>query len=62
MVKVYLSRKSIPFTEYNVSVDIEARTRLIELGYRSTPVTIIGKEKIVGYQPPKIDQALALLL
>ena len=61
MVKVYLSRKSIPFTEYNVSIDIEARTRLIELGYRSTPVTIIGKETIVGYQPPKIDQALALI-
>jgi len=61
MVKVYLSRKGIPFTEYNVSIDTEARTRLIELGYRSTPVTIIGEEKIVGYQPPKIDQALKLI-
>ena len=61
MVKVYLSRKGIPFIEYNVSTDIEARTRLIELGYRSTPVTIIGEETIVGYQPPKIEQALKFI-
>ena len=59
MVKVYLSRKGIPFTEHNVSLDLEARKRLIALGYRSTPVTVIGDHKIVGYKPPNMDEALA---
>ena len=59
MVKVYLSRKGVPFTEYNVSLDLEARKRLIALGYRSTPVTVIGDHKIVGYKPPNMDEALA---
>ena len=59
MVKVYLSRKGIPFTEHNVSLDLEARKGLLALGYRSTPVTVIGDHKIVGYKPPKMDEALA---
>lgn len=61
MVKVYLSRKGVSFTEYNVSLDLEARKRLIDMGHRSTPVTVIGDEKIVGYKPPKIDEALSLI-
>ncbi len=60
MVKVYLSRKGIPFTERNVSHEEDARVDLLALGYRSTPVTVIGEEKLVGYSPPKIDAALAI--
>ena len=58
MVKVYLSRKGIEFSEYNVSTDRDALSRLIGMGYRTTPVTVIGEEKIVGYSPAKIDEAL----
>jgi hypothetical protein len=28
------------------------------MGYRSTPVTVIGEEKVVGYSPAKLDEAL----
>ena len=42
MVKVYLSRKGLDFKEYNVSLDPEAVKRLIGMGYRTTPVTVIG--------------------
>ena len=59
MVKVYLSRKGIPFTEHNVSQETEARDTLIGMGYRSTPVTVIGEEKVVGYNPAKLEAALA---
>ena len=31
---------------------------LVAMGYRSTPVTIIGDEKVVGYSPSKLDTAL----
>ena len=58
MVKVYLSRKGIPFTEHNVSTDREALKSLLEMGYRTTPVTVIGEEKVVGYSPAGLDAAL----
>ena len=58
MVKVYLSRKGIPFTERNVSKDREALSSLVGMGYRTTPVTVIGDEKVVGYSPSKMDEAL----
>ena len=59
MVKVYLSRKGVPFTEYNVSTDREALKRLVDMGYRTTPVTVIGDERLIGYSPSSIDEALA---
>ncbi len=58
MVKVYLSRKDIPFTELNVSLDRDALKSLVTMGYRTTPVTIIGDEKVVGYSPSKLESAL----
>ena len=58
MVKVYLSRKGLDFKEYNVSLDPEAVKRLIGMGFRTTPVTVIGDEKVVGYSPPKLEAAL----
>ena len=59
MVKVYLSRKGIGFTERNISEDRDALNILVEKGFRTTPVTVIGGEWIVGYSTAKIDEALA---
>ena len=58
MVKVYLSRKGMPFTEHNVSVDRDSLKRLVDMGFRTTPVAVIGGEKVVGYSPTKLDSAL----
>ncbi len=58
MVKVYLSRKGLEFTERNVSEDDAARDALLAMGLRSTPVTVIGDQNIVGYSPPKLEAAL----
>ncbi len=58
MVKVYLSQKGLEFTERNVSLDEKAREDLLSLGYRSTPVTVIDDQKVVGYSPPNLEQAL----
>ena len=59
MVKVYLSRKGVPFIEHNVSLEPEARKTLLGMGYRTTPVTVIGDQTIVGYKPPQMEEALA---
>ena len=58
MVKVYLSRKGFEYTEFNVSENREALKELVTKDYRSTPVTVIGEENVVGYSPAKIDEAL----
>ena len=58
MVKVYLSRKGFEYTEFNVSENREALKELVTKGYRSTPVTVIGEENVVGYSPAKIAEAL----
>ena len=58
MVKVYLSRKGFEFTEHNVSTDRESLKDLVSMGYRSTPVTVIGEEKVVGDSPAKLEDAL----
>ena len=59
MVKVYLSRKGINFTERNISEDRDALKGLLGMGYRTTPLTVIGDERIVGYSTAKLDAALA---
>ncbi len=58
MVKVYLSQRDIPFTEYNVSTNREGLKALLALGCRTTPVTIIGDSKVIGYSPSRLDEAL----
>ena len=58
MVKGYLSRSGFDFTEHNVSTDMDSQKELLSMGYRSTPVSVIGDEVVVGYNKPKIDEAL----
>ena len=58
MVKVYLSRKGIPFMEKNISSDAEARQSLLDMGYRTTPLTVIGDQLVIGYNPMKLEAAV----
>ncbi len=45
--------------EKNVGRDPEARQELMEIGITSLPVIIIGETKLAGFNPAKIDEALA---
>ena len=58
MVKVYLSRKGVEFDDFNVSTDRNALKNMISMGYRTTPITVIGDNNVVGYSPAKLDEAL----
>ena len=46
------------FTEKNVGRDPQARQELMELGLLSLPVLLIGDQKLTGFNPNKIDEAL----
>ena len=48
------------FVERNVSVDLQGREELLELGFDATPVTVIGDSVVEGFDVDKIDAALAL--
>jgi len=58
MVKVYLSQRGIPFTERNVSLDAQAKEDLMKLGFQSTPVTFVGDQKVIGFNPMRLQAAL----
>ena len=47
--------------EKNVGKDPAARQELMEIGSLSLPVIIIGEQRLTGFNPKKIDEALALL-
>ena len=49
----------MPFVEKNVGKDPQARQELMEIGMMSLPVIIIGETRLAGFNPMKIDEALA---
>ena len=55
-VKAYLNEKGIAFTERNVLEDDKAMTDFRELGYRGTPVTVVGDEAVVGFDRTRLDE------
>jgi len=58
-VKAWLSREGVPFTAYNVDEDDRAYDDLLARGHRSVPVTIIGEQTLIGYDPDALAAATA---
>jgi hypothetical protein len=46
--------------EKNVREDKDAAKDLMDRGFQSTPVTIIGDEAVVGFDQARIDELLGL--
>ncbi|MFH1689650.1 MAG: glutaredoxin family protein [Candidatus Eisenbacteria bacterium] len=57
-VKAYLNEKGIEFTERNVLEDEQAMADFKELGFRGTPVTLVGEEAIVGFDRKRFEELL----
>ena len=60
MVKEFLSRNKIEFTDRNIAADETALSELEKLGYMTTPVTVIDGEVVVGFDAPKLRSLLQL--
>jgi len=58
-VKAYLAEKGIEFTERNVLEDDSAMADFRELGFRGTPVTLVGEETIIGFDRNRFDEIFA---
>ena len=57
-VKAYLEEKGIAFSERNVLEDDQAMADFRALGFRGTPVTLVGEEAIVGFDREKFEKVL----
>lgn len=60
MAMEYLDGKGVKYTKRDITVDQEALTFVLEkVGQAATPIITIGDAVIVGFDRPKIDEALA---
>jgi glutaredoxin len=59
MAKEYLESKNVAYTEKDITTDTEAFDYVVkEVGQAVTPIITIGEAVIVGFDRPKIDEAL----
>ncbi len=58
--KEYLTENNVEFEEKNIQTDGEARQELMQMGHMGVPVILVDGEEIVGFDKPKIDEALGL--
>lgn len=60
-VKSFLEEKNIEYSEIDVAQDAQKRQEVVEkTGQLGIPVTQIGDEFIVGFDPNKISQLLGI--
>jgi len=57
-VKEYLSQKQIQFDDRDITKDPTAILELQKLGFLTSPVTVVGNKVIVGFDVPKLHEAL----
>jgi len=57
-VKEYLSQKQIQYDDRDITKDPTAILELQKLGFLTSPVTVVGNKVIVGFDVPKLAEAL----
>ena len=59
-MKEYLSRKGIPYTDYDVAADTDKAKEMIQKsGQMAVPVIVIDDEIVVGFNQAKLDEMLS---
>jgi glutaredoxin 3 len=63
MAKDFLTEKGVEFTDYDVSIDLEKRTEMIDKsGQMGVPVILIGDEMMVGFDKEKLAALAGITL
>ena len=60
-MKEFLSQNHIAYIDRNIADDPTALAELEALGYRTTPVTQIDGQVVVGFEPAKLEVLLHIL-
>ncbi|MEN9338277.1 MAG: hypothetical protein RI945_2 [Candidatus Parcubacteria bacterium] len=61
LAKEWLKEKKVEYTEYDVAADIDKRKEMVEItGQLGVPVIRIGEDVLIGFNPNKMAQILAL--
>ena len=61
LAKDYFKENNIPFDAFDVASDLERRREMVEKsGQLGVPVILIDGEVIVGFDKPRLAQALSL--
>jgi glutaredoxin 3 len=59
MAMDYFKQKGVPYVEKDISVDQDALRFVLEkVGQAVTPIITIGDQIIIGFDRPRIDEAL----
>ena len=58
--KSWLKQHEVDFEERNISTSNDYHASLLKMGYKVTPVTVIGEERIVGFSPTKLMEVLSI--
>ena len=58
-MKEFLSREGHAFEARNIEEDDAAYEELMAMGARAVPVTVVGKEVVIGYDQARLRAALA---
>ncbi|HVI69839.1 MAG TPA: glutaredoxin family protein [Magnetospirillaceae bacterium] len=62
MAMEYFDKLGVKYTEKDITVDQDALTFILEkVGQAVTPIITVGQTIIVGFDRPKIDEALKTL-
>jgi glutaredoxin len=57
--RAYFQQRGISWKEFDIERDTAAAKRFAELGGVGTPLIFVGDERIAGFSPERIEQALA---
>jgi glutaredoxin len=57
-VKEFLSQRGVDFVDRDITKDEKAIAELDELGYMTTPVTVINGEVVIGFDLAKFEELL----
>lgn len=61
ITKEFLNKHNIPFTDYNVAIDLDKRKEMVDKsGQMGVPVIVIGDELMVGFNEEKLKAALSI--
>jgi glutaredoxin len=60
LVKEFLRKQNVPFTDRDITTDDSAFAELEKLGVMTTPVTVVYGETVVGYDVNRLKTLLGV--